>query len=82
MVHKDYSFTAQIEPAEEGGFVVTVPAINGHTQAESFQEAIDRAQELVEFYVSSSIQSGDPIVAEPVPTNAISLRVSVPQLHE
>lgn len=46
---KIYNFTAIFEPAEEGGYVVYVPAIPGcMTQGETFEEAEMMAKDAIE----------------------------------
>ncbi|RLB56841.1 MAG: type II toxin-antitoxin system HicB family antitoxin [Deltaproteobacteria bacterium] len=45
-------FYIVLEPAEEGGFVVTVPALDGcFTQGDSEQEAIANAREAIVTYL-------------------------------
>jgi len=49
---KIYNFTAIFEPAEEGGYVVYVPAIPGcMTQGETFEEAEMMAKDAIEGYL-------------------------------
>lgn len=44
-------FNIMLEPAEEGGFNVTVPALDGcFTQGETEQEAIENAKEAIHVY--------------------------------
>lgn len=46
---KIYNFTAIFEPAEEGGYVVYVPAIPGCvTQGDTFEEAEMMAKDAIE----------------------------------
>jgi len=46
---KIYNFTAIFEPAEEGGYVVYIPAIPGcATQGETFEEAEMMAKDAIE----------------------------------
>ena len=48
-IKKIYNFTAIFEPAEEGGYVVYVPAIPGCvTQGETFEEAEMMAKDAIE----------------------------------
>ena len=48
-IKKIYNFTAIFEPAEEGGYVVYVPAIPGcMTQGETFEEAEMMAKDAIE----------------------------------
>jgi predicted RNase H-like HicB family nuclease len=45
-------FNVILEPAEEGGFNVTVPALDGcYTQGETEQEAMENAREAILCYL-------------------------------
>ncbi|MBE7445532.1 MAG: type II toxin-antitoxin system HicB family antitoxin [Planctomycetia bacterium] len=45
-------FNVVIEPAEEGGFIVTVPALEGcFTQGETIEEALENAREAIACYL-------------------------------
>jgi len=59
---KTYTYTVNIEPAVEGGFVVQVPLLPGcYSQGESLQEAIANAQEAIESYLESLSKHGERI---------------------
>lgn len=48
------NFTVIFEPAEEGGFVVHVPALPGcHTQGETLDEAYKMAQDAIFGYIKT-----------------------------
>jgi len=48
------NFTVIFEPAEEGGFVVYVPALPGcHTQGETLDEAYRMAQDAILGYIKT-----------------------------
>ncbi|MCK4554272.1 type II toxin-antitoxin system HicB family antitoxin [Candidatus Parcubacteria bacterium] len=50
---KVYKYTAVFEPAEEGGYVVYIPALPGCvTQGETFEEAQQMAEDVVAGYLS------------------------------
>ena len=50
---KNYKYTAVFEPAEEGGYVVYIPALPGCvTQGETFEEAKQMAEDAVAGYLS------------------------------
>ena len=56
-----YSYTAVFEPAEEGGFVVTFPAIPGlATQGETLGEARGMAADCLRAYLESLEKDGEP----------------------
>jgi len=46
------AFTIVLETAEDGGYVVSVPALPGcFTQGDSREEALENAREAIELYV-------------------------------
>ncbi len=48
----EFSYTIIIEPAEEGGFVVTCPALRGlATQGETLEEARAKAADAIQGYL-------------------------------
>lgn len=70
------SYTIVLEPAEEGGFVVTVPALpEVATQGDDRDEALANAREAIELAIEERRARG-----EPVPDDVASQieRVSVP----
>ena len=57
----EYAFTALFEPAEEGGFTVTVPALPGLvTKGDSLEEARAMAQYAIRCYLESLQKDGEP----------------------
>lgn len=51
---KVYNFTAVFEPAEEGGYVVYIPALPGcATQGETFEETREMAEDAIEGYLKA-----------------------------
>ena len=57
---KQYSYTAVYEHAEEGGFVVTFPAIPGlATQGETLEEARTMAADCLRAYLESLEKDGE-----------------------
>jgi antitoxin HicB len=56
---RQFSYTAVFEPAEEGGFVVTFPAIPGlATQGETLDEAGVMAEDCLRAYLESLAMDG------------------------
>jgi antitoxin HicB len=54
-----YVYTVHLEPAEEGGYVVTVPALPGCiTQGETYGEAIAMAEDCIRGFVEALAKSG------------------------
>jgi antitoxin HicB len=60
-----YRYTVIFEPAEEGGYVVHVPALNGAaTQGETLEEAREMAKELIIGYLEALAKDGTPAPVE------------------
>ncbi len=75
MEQKIYNFTVLFTPAEEGGFVVTCPALPGVvTEGDTIEEAREMAADAIKGYIESLTSDGLPI-PEDVPT--ISEPISV-----
>ena len=73
---KIYQYTTVFEPAEEGGYVVSVPALPGCiTQGETFEEAVKMAKEAIELYLETLEEDGDDIPIEPKGTIVTQLDV-------
>lgn len=63
---KIYKYTVVLEPAEEGGYVVTVPYLPGCvTQGETFEEAVQMAKEAIQLYLESLREHGEDVQSEP-----------------
>ena len=65
---KTHTFIVFLEPAEEGGYIVSVPSLPevatcGDTEA----EALDMAREAVELVIEHRIARGEPIPGEHEP---------------
>jgi predicted RNase H-like HicB family nuclease len=76
----EYSFTAVFEPAEEGGYVVTCPALPGLvTEGDTLAEARAMAEDAIRAYLASlrkdRAEIPPDIDDEPVKER---IRVSVP----
>lgn len=77
------AYTVQIEPAEEGGYNVFVPALPGCvTQGATYEEAVVMAQEVIEGFLKALASAGEPVPVEPQPsalvTAAVRVRTPVP----
>ena len=75
-----HTYKIHLEPEPEGGFTVTVPALPGCiTYGETWDLAIERAQEAIEGFLETLLQLGKPIPKEPVSTPADTLvQVKIP----
>ncbi len=59
------SYTAILEPAEEGGYVAHVPMLPGcMTQGKTFEEARRNIQEAIRGYVAVLREDGDEVPVE------------------
>lgn len=55
-------FTVYLQPAEEGGYIVTAPELPGCvTQGETREEALEMIKDAIQAYVDSLKGHGDPI---------------------
>jgi predicted RNase H-like HicB family nuclease len=60
-----HTHTVRIEPAEEGGHDVFVPALPGCvTQGEAFEEAVAMAEEAIGGYLEALAKVGEPVPGE------------------
>ena len=80
----EYTFTAVFEPAEEGGYVVTFPAIpNLATQGETLEEAREMAEDCLRCYLEGRQKDGLPLPegeehqAEPVVRSGVRVKLAV-----
>lgn len=59
---KEYSFTVLFEPAEEGGYIVTCPALPGLvTEGDTLEQAREMAKDAVRAYLESLRKDGLPV---------------------
>jgi|HubBroStandDraft_1064217.scaffolds.fasta_scaffold531502_2 antitoxin HicB len=67
-----YTYTVHVEPAEEGGFVITVPSLPGCvTEGDTYEQAIANAREAIEGFVEALTLAGQPIPVEPAPMHPV-----------
>ena len=58
----EYSYTVLFEPAEEGGYIVTCPALPGLvTEGDSLEEARASAVDAIRGYLESLQKDGLPV---------------------
>jgi antitoxin HicB len=78
----EYSYTVLFEPAEEGGYVVSCPALPGLvTEGDTMDEARERVREAIEAYVESLLKDGQPIPADkPIALEPVKeqIRIALP----
>ncbi len=62
---KILKYTVIFEPAEEGGYVASVPALAGcTTQGETFEEAVEMVQDAISGYLAVLKEEGQEIPTE------------------
>jgi len=62
---KELTYTIVLEPAEEGGFDVSVPALPGcFTQGDSFEDALVMAQDAIALWLDALAADNQPIPEE------------------
>ena len=74
----EYSFTVVLEPQEEGGFLVIVPALpEVVTYGETEQEALTMAEDAIRLAVGYRRDNGEDVPSERQP-QLRRLRIAVP----
>jgi antitoxin HicB len=64
----EYSYAVLFEPSEEGGFVVTCPALPGLvTEGDTLEEARAMAQDAIRAYLESLRKDHLPIPSDQMP---------------
>jgi antitoxin HicB len=73
-----FTYRIHLEPAAEGGFTVTVPALPGCiTEADTYEQAIANAREAIEGFVEALELPGQPVPIEAAPTDAVDALVQI-----
>jgi len=73
-----FEYTVIFEPAEEGGVVVHIPALNGlATQGETFEEAKAMALDAIKGYIETLLELGQSVPEEAPSSRPIVERLSV-----
>jgi antitoxin HicB len=75
----EYSFTVFFEPAAEGGYVVTCPALPGLvTEGDTLVEARKMARDAIRAYLESLRKDGEAIPSDPkFVSNPVKEKISV-----
>jgi antitoxin HicB len=78
----EYSFTVLFEPAAEGGYVVTCPALPGLvTEGDTLAGARAMARDAIRAYLESLRKDGEPIPSDSklaLPPVKEKIRVAIP----
>jgi len=72
----EYQYTVVFESAEEGGYVVHIPALGIATQGEDLNEARDMAHDAITGYIESLQKHGEPIPREEATSERLTVTVS------
>lgn len=76
---KILKYTVLFEPAEEGGYVVSVPALPGCiTEGDTFEEAMEMVKDAISGYIASLKKHGEPIPIESGPALLGVIDVPIP----
>ena len=76
-MEQTYTYTARIEPAEEGGFNAFIPTLGCATWGRNYEEAMAMARECAEGYIESLQKNGDAVPVEPESASFLMLGVKV-----
>ena len=61
----EYTYTVRYIPAEEGGYLAQVPALNGATtQGETLEEARAMVKDLIQGHIEALLKLGRPVPEE------------------
>ena len=75
---ENLSYTIVLEPAEEGGYTVTVPALPPVvTEGDTYDEAIEMAKDAIGLYLRYLVESGRPIPTEGPPADRTVVQIQV-----
>ncbi len=78
ITQKILKYTAIFEPAKEGGYVVSVPALPGcATQGENFEDAVEMVKDAIQLYLSALKEEGEDIPKET--DDIVVTKISVPE---
>jgi len=62
---KTLTYTIKIEPGEDHGYIVSVPALPGcFTQGETYSEAVENAEEAIIGFIEALHKAGQPVPRE------------------
>lgn len=76
---KVLKYTAIFEPAEEGGYVVYVPALpECITEGDTLEEAMDMVKDAISGYIASLKKHHEPIPEENGPSLVSVIDVPIP----
>lgn len=75
---RQYRYTAVFEPAAEGGYIVSVPALPGLvTEGETIEEARAMVKDAIRGYIESLVKHGEDIPIEAGTANEERVEVTI-----
>lgn len=75
---QEVTYTVHVEPAEEGGFLASFPALPGcHSQGETFDEVINMAKEALVGFLETLRKHGQPIPEEHHPSKQVGFEFAL-----
>ena len=73
-----YHYTAVFEPAEEGGYIVSVPALPGLvTEGDTIEEARAMVKDAIRGYLESLLKHGEEIPIESGAANLERIEITI-----
>ena len=64
-MERNFTYSVVLEPAEEGGFIVHVPALPEIcTEGDTEAEALEMAKDAIELVIASRIEGGEVVPVE------------------
>lgn len=64
-MEKDLVYTIHLEPAEEGGYTVTVPALPAViTQGDTYEQAVEMVEDAIRTYIEYCAEHGKEVPSE------------------
>jgi predicted RNase H-like HicB family nuclease len=79
LAQRTLHYTSIYEPAEEGGYIVSVPLLPGLvTQGDTFEEAQMMVKDAIEAYLSTLVAEGMAIPRETQPSIMAQVAVAEP----
>ena len=73
-----YHYTAVFEPAAEGGYIVSVPALPGLvTEGDTIEEARAMVKDAIRGYIESLVKHGEEIPIESGTANVERLEITI-----
>ncbi len=72
------SYTVILEPADEGGYTVSVPALPAVvTEGDTFEEALAMARDAIRLYLDALAEDGRPIPTEETPGERMAVQIQI-----